>query len=84
MILKPGKLYTINESLLLYTNEECTKVFAKWILRPSQIILLLSDGFQLRNNKEMKKFKILTGAGNIGWIFYHISEEIFSEIFSEI
>jgi hypothetical protein len=39
---------------------------------------LLSDGFQLRNNKEMKKFKILTGAGNIGWIFYHISEEIFS------
>ena len=84
MILQLGKLYTINESLLLYTNEECTKVFAKCILKPSQIILLLSDGFQLRNNKEMKKFKILTGAGNIGWIFYHISEEIFSEIFSEI
>ena len=80
MILKPGKLYTINESLLLYTNEECTKGFAAWILRPSQIILLLSDGFQLRNNKEMKKFKILTGTGSIGWIFYHISEEIFSEI----
>jgi hypothetical protein len=34
--------------------------------------------------KEMKKFKILTGAGNIGWIFYHTSEEIFSDIFSEI
>lgn len=80
MILKPGKLYTLNEPMVLYTDEECTKAFAKWILKPRQIILLLSHDFELRNNKQMKKFKILTSAGNIGWVFYHISQEILSEI----
>ena len=80
MILKPGKLYKLNEAKIFYSDPECSKHVFEWVLKSPQIILLLIGESELINQKWMKKVKILTGTGIVGWICYPKYIEIFSEL----